>query len=93
VTDVARSQGLDELFNGLDTEIRERILHVHLLGPEDEEARREIAALKRRISSTISALAVARGSLVLRVWLTRNQEKILLNSARRFRRLLVWLER
>jgi hypothetical protein len=72
--------------------LQERILHIHLLGPEDEEARREIAALKRRISSTISALAVARGSLILRVWLTRNQEKILLNSARRFRRLLVWLE-
>lgn len=90
---MARSQGLDELIYGLDTEIRERILHVHLLGPEDEEARREIAALKRRISSTISALAVARDALVLRVWLTRNQEKSLLKRLAEFRRLLVWLER
>jgi hypothetical protein len=93
VTDVARSQGLDELFNGLDTEIRERILHVHLLGPEDEEARKEIAAVKRRINGITTALAVARGSLILRVRLSRNQEKRLLNSAKQFKRLLVWLER
>jgi hypothetical protein len=93
VTDVARSQGLDELFYGLDTEIRERILHIHLLGPEDEEARREIAALKRRIRKIIAALAVARDALVLRACLSKKEEKEILNSARRFRRLLVWLER
>jgi len=76
--------------NGL---IQERILHIHLLGPEDEEAREEIAALKRRINNVVSALAVARGNLILRVRLSKNQEKNLLDSARRFRRLLVWLER
>lgn len=73
--------------------LQERILHVHLLGPEDEQVRKEIVALRRRISTIISTLAVSRGSLILRVQLSKNQEKILLNSARRFRRLLVWLER
>jgi hypothetical protein len=73
--------------------LQERILHVHLLGPEDEEARKEMAALKRRIRKIIAALAVAQGSLVLRVRLSKNQEKSLLSSARRFKRILVWLER
>jgi predicted regulator of Ras-like GTPase activity (Roadblock/LC7/MglB family) len=64
-----------------------------LLGPEDEEARKEIAALKRRIRKIIAALAVARDALVLRACLSKKEEKEILGLARRFRRLLVWLER
>jgi hypothetical protein len=71
----------------------ERILHVHLLGDEDEEARKEITLLNRMIrNNVVRILHVSSDTLILKVHLMRKDEKKILNLAKRFSRILVWVE-
>ena len=70
----------------------ERILHIHLLGEEDMEAHKEMSLLKRKIGKTISIMTASRDSLIMKVLVSKEEEKEILRLAKRFKRILVWVE-
>jgi hypothetical protein len=76
-----------------NTKKLERILHIHLLGEEEDlEAHKEIKLLKRKIGKVTSIMAASKGSLIIKVRLSKEEEKDILRLAKRFRRILVWVE-
>ena len=71
----------------------ERILHVHLVGPEDEVAHKEMRILKKVIHhNKTRIMAVAKDPLILKVRLSKKEEKDLLKLAKEFSRLFVLVE-
>jgi len=71
----------------------ERILHIHLVGPNDNVAHKEMRLLRKatRYNKT-RIMAVAKDSLILKVRLSKKEEKDLLKLAKEFSRLLVLVE-
>ena len=78
--------------NRKENMVFERILHIHLIGPEDEVAQKEMRMLKKKIYNKIRVMAVAKDSLILKVHLSKKEEKDLLKTVKGFSRLLVWTE-
>jgi len=70
----------------------ERILHVHLLGEEDMEAHKEMSLLKKKIGKVISIMVASRDSLIMKVLVSKEEEKEILRLTKGFKRILVWVE-
>jgi hypothetical protein len=76
-----------------DNSVFERILHIHLVGPEDEVAHKEMRTLKKAIHhNKTRIMSVAKDSVILKVRLSKKEEKDLLKLVKGFSRLLVWVE-
>jgi hypothetical protein len=80
------------VLNRKENMVFERILHIHLIGPEDEVAQKEMRMLKKKIYNKIRVMAVAKDLLILKVHLSKKEEKDLLKLIKGFSRLLVWTE-
>jgi len=70
----------------------ERILHIHLVGPEDEVAHKEMRMLKKVIHNKIKVMVATKDSLILKVRLSQKDESRLLNLVKGFSRFLIWVE-
>jgi len=71
----------------------ERILHIHLVGPNDNVAHKEMRLLRKAIRhNKTKIMAVAKDSLILKIRLSKKEEKDLLKLAKKFSRLLVLVE-
>jgi hypothetical protein len=76
-----------------ENSVFERILHIHLVGPEDEVAHKEMQLLRKAIHhNKTRIMVVAKDSLILKVLLSKKEEKDLLKLAKGFSKLLVLVE-
>jgi hypothetical protein len=71
----------------------ERILHIHLVGPNDNVAHKEMRLLRKAIHhNKTRIMVVAKDSLILKIRLSKKEEKDLLKLTKKFSRLLVLVE-
>jgi uncharacterized tellurite resistance protein B-like protein len=75
-----------------ENSVFERILHIHLVGPNDNVAHKEMRLLRKAIHNKTRIMAVAKDSLILKVRLSKKEEKDLLKLTKKFSRLLVLVE-